>query len=243
MAAPVGPPQPTFEEMEREEFDAFHKKLHASNFEEDDERTEFDAVLGNRAKAPPLDDDDDETTTAGMEVDGVTPLTGLTAKDVWRAIQPPIQSRPGRRSPSLYRKAIDQFAAGHNPRYEPDGQGKPRAHIFVWDVTRAMHAELPHFLGVRELNLAQTVDWLRSEGPMHQWRRADAQDAIEAANQGLMVVAVPKDVKIKVIGVARPGKAAADGKPLLSAAGRKRGNGLSVLDALGVLAAEYFIHP
>jgi len=34
-----------------------------------------------------------------------------------------------------------------------------------------------------------------------------------------------------------------DGKPRFAAAGKKRGNDLGLNEALGVFAAEYFVHP
>ena len=149
----------------------------------------------------------------------------------------------GRRSPETYRMVINQFAVGHNPRYEPDAPDKPRGHIFIWDVSRAMNCEIPHFVGAKEMSLAQTVDWLRHEGPMRGWTRASIPDAHEAAQQGMLAVLVPKDIKLKQLAIVLPDpETAPDGKPFVAAAGKARGNKLKLGDALGVFLAECFVH-
>lgn len=219
----------------------YQKKILASSFKSDHDRTHLDAMLGKTRS--PVDDGDDEPTAVGLNFDGRTPAQGVTSRDVWKAINAPVQSREGRRSAKLYRQVIDQFAVGHNERYAEDGPGKSRGHIFVWDVTRAMNAEVPHFSGAKELNLAQTVDWLRHEGPMRGWQRADAATAQGGANEGYPVLAIPKEIRLKLIAVVRPGQVGTDGKPRLAAAGKARGNDLSTNEALGVFAVEYFAHP
>jgi hypothetical protein len=154
-----------------------------------------------------------------------------------------MQSREGKRSADAYEQVINQFAVGTNPRYEPDGPDKPRAHIFVWDVTKAMNAEIPHFVGPKEMGLGQTVDWVRLEGPMRGWRKVPAPDAIEQALLGCPVVALPKDPRTKMIAMVRPAPAGANGQPRFATAGKSRANDLGLLEALGVFAAEYFVHP
>ncbi len=212
-----------------------------SAFADDDETTQFDALLGAR-RAPASPFDDEEVTSFAQQFDGTAAPEALRSRDLYKALHPPVQSREGRRSQEAYRLVLDQFAVGTNPRYEPDAPGKPRAHIFVWDVTRAMGVEVPHFLGSRELTLAQTVDWLRHEGPMKGWRRCSELEAWQAANGGHPVIAVPKEVRIKLLAMARPGDFNDDGKPFLSAAALERGNALSVKQAFNVFAVEFFAH-
>src|SRR5262249_54987938 len=136
----------------------------------------------------------------------------------------------------------DQFAPGNNPRYEPDADGKSRAHIFIWDFSRAMNAEVPHFVGMKELSLVQTCDWIRYEGGERGWLKCDLARAFEASSGGMPVRALPKELKLKMVGVVRPGERAADGKPLVAAAGLPRGHRLTLKEALGVLAVEYYFH-
>ena len=198
--------------------------------------------LGN-TRSPLFEEDDDEPTAIGATYDGVTPAIELTNRNLWKAVQAPIQSREGRRSRETYRMVINQFAVGHNPRYEPDAPDKPRGHIFVWDVSRAMNCEIPHFVGAKEMSLPQTVDWLRHEGPMRGWTRASIADAHSAALEGMLAVIVPKDIKLKQLAVMLPDEETSpDGKPFVAAAGRARGNKLKLGDALGVFLAECFVH-
>jgi hypothetical protein len=219
---------------------AVQRKMSRSRFEN---RASYDQLLG----VPPSpsaddDDDDDESTVISKQFDGSKPAPELTSKDIWRALNPPMQSREGKRSCDAYEQVINQFAVGSNPRYEPDAPDKPRAHIFVWDVTKAMNAEIPHFVGPKEMSLGQTVDWVRMEGPMRGWRKVSLIEALEQAQQGFPVVAVPKDPRTKMIAMVRPAPPGPNGQPRFATAGKARANDLGLLEALGVFAAEYFAH-
>lgn len=199
-------------------------------------------TLGKTA-APLYGDDEDEPTALGKAFDGEHPPDELVNRDVWKAVQAPVQSREGRRSAELYRTVINQFAVGKNPRYENDAPDKPRGHIFVWDVSRAMNCEIPHFVGAKELSLGQTVDWLRHEGPMRGWTRASVEDAHQQAQGGMLVVVIPHDLKVKQLAVVLPdAETTGDGKPFVAAAGKQRGNRLTLSDALGVFAVDCFVH-
>ncbi len=219
----------------------YNKKIGQSAFDGKDERSQADTMLGIQGrKAPVLDA---EPGTDARTFDGETAPPELTSRDVWRAVNPPLQSREGRRSGELYKQVINQFAVGTNPRYEPDADDKPRAHIFAWDVSRAMNAEIPHFAGARELTIAQTVDWVRREGSNRGWRKTDIDGAVQAANEGMLVVAVPKDPNVKLIALVRPGPPDTDGRPRFAAAALVRGNDLRCRETFGVMALEYFLHP
>src|SRR5439155_20490606 len=98
-------------------------------------------------------------TALGKTFDGITPANELTNRDLFKAVQAPVQSREGRRGKDLYQQVINQFAVGNNARYQPDGPDRGRAHIFIWDLSRAMNCEVPHFFGANEMSLGQTIDW------------------------------------------------------------------------------------
>jgi len=185
-------------------------------------------------------EDDDETVGAGT-YDGLTAPPELCGRDVWKAMQAPLQSKPGRRGRSVYEQVLKQFAVGTNPRYSPDAPDRTRAHIFVWDVSLAMNCEIPHFVGAKEHNLSQTTDWVRHEGPMRGWVRVNESGIYVAANAGQLVVAVPKDPRLKGLAIVHPQTQAY--VPLVVAAGPKRGWALSLRDAIGVVSCEYFTHP
>ena len=217
------------------------KQMLSSAFQDAARMNALKSALGNTGDTARVDDDD-ESTTLGKTYDGATPPPELAVRDLFKAVQAPVQSREGRRSKNLYQQVIYQFAVGHNPRYAPDRPGQPRAHIFVWDVSRAMNCEVPHFVGTKELTLAQTCDWIRHEGPARGWRRAAAEDAVKAADAGQLVLALPKEIRLKQVGVVLPVPPDADGRPRLAAASAKLGGNLSVYEALGVFAVEYFVH-
>jgi hypothetical protein len=187
-------------------------------------------------------DDDESPTKVGHVFDGNTPAPGVTAKEPWKAITAPVQSREGRRSVELYTAVLDQFAVGVNPRYETDAPDKPRGHIFLWDVTRALNVEVPHFAGTRELSLGQTCLWIRDQGPLRGWYLVEIMRAMEAVEAGMPVVVIPKDPRNNLLGLMRPGELAKDRKPFLSAAAKKRGNNLTVQEAFGVHAVQYYFH-
>ena len=61
----------------------------------------------------------------------------------WRPVTPAITSSFNSRSPELYRAVIDQFQVETAERYRPFRNGNTYCNIYVWDVTRAMGAEIP----------------------------------------------------------------------------------------------------
>lgn len=219
----------------------FLKNMLRSAFDRSGPSTQkADAALGRTSYSK--EDEDDEPTALGGSYDGIHPAEGLTSRDLWRAVEAPLQSREGRRSGPLYAQVINQFAVGHNPRYAPDGPGKLRAHIFIWDLTRAMNSEVPHFQGAKELTLALTCDWIRGEGPMRGWFRTEAQVAFVAAANGKPVLVMPRDESVNLIAVLRP-ESLQKKEPVLAAAGLRSGNQLSAQQALGQLTVDYFVHP
>lgn len=187
-------------------------------------------------------DDDDEVSVVTRKFDGETAPEELQRRDVWKAVQAPVQSREGKRTRELLEQVIRQFAVSTNPRYGEDAPGKPRAHIFAWDVSRAMGCEIPHFVGAKELTLAQTCDWLRHEGPMRGWHRVGEYEVLEAVDKGQLVIAMPKDIKVKLLAVVAPQEPPADMKPRLTGACLKRGSGFSNMDCFGVRPVEFFTH-
>jgi hypothetical protein len=175
------------------------------------------------------------------QFDGERAPNELSQRDLWKAATAPVQNREGHRSKAVLTQVLNQFAVGKNPRYDPDAPNKPRGHIFVWDVSRAMGCEVPHFVGAKELSLAQTVDWLRHEGPMRGWRRLDMHEVFEAANEGYLVLAIPKDIKLKHLGIVPPQAMNDDARPLVTGAGITRGTA-KIIEMFGHKQAEFFVH-
>lgn len=122
-----------------------------------------------------------------------------------KAVNPAVTSRQGFRSPAQYQKVVRQFDVETNGRYKVNKRGRNDTYcnIFAWDVTRAMGAEIPHYVdaktqqpryypdiqGARELNAAATYDWLGEKGAQHGWVRVSPQEAQRYANSGCPAVA------------------------------------------------------
>lgn len=185
---------------------------------------------------------EDEPTSLAMKFDGKTVPAVLQNRDVWKAVQAPLQSREGKRSRELYEMLVKQFGVLVNPRYADDAPGKSRGHIFVWDVSRAMNCEIPHFVGAKELTLAQTCDWVRHEGPMRGWKRVLDADIVEAANSGRLVVALPREMRVKHLAVVGPQEPPDDGSPRLTGIAMKRAVDAHARDMFGARAMDCFYH-
>ncbi|HWR21906.1 MAG TPA: hypothetical protein VN366_00380 [Feifaniaceae bacterium] len=124
---------------------------------------------------------------------------------------PTVTSREGSRSPGLYRSVIDQFQVQSSPRYAVNKKGNNDTYcnIFLWDVTRAMGAEIPHYVdpvtlearaypdvsGAKELNANGIYDWLGAKGADYGWVKVTPEQAQQYANQGLPVVTAWKNTQ------------------------------------------------
>lgn len=97
-----------------------------------------------------------------------------------------------------YDKVINLFAVEVNPRYAPRDYDI-YCNIFVWDVTRAMGAEIPHLVGENgepvstyqgtRLSASGMNLWLKSHGPQYGWREVSAAEVQHLANLGHPAVA------------------------------------------------------
>lgn len=173
--------------------------------------------------------------------DGSSPLPECLGRETWRALKAPFTSKEGKRTRESYEQAFKQFAIGFNDRYDEDGPGKPRGHIYVWDVSKAMGCEIPHFAGARELSLVQTIDWLRHEGPMRGWLKISETEAANHANRGELVVVIPRDLKVRQMAIVVPHDA--KGGLLVTGAGLLIGVNIPLRDMLGTAVVDCYYHP
>lgn len=185
---------------------------------------------------------EEEVSNVAMSFDGKNVPRVLQGRDVWIAVQAPLQCREGKRSVETYEMLIKQFGVTVNPRYSDDAPGKVRGHIFVWDVSRAMNCEIPHFVGAKELTLAQTCDWLRHEGPMRGWKRVSGADIFEAANSGRLVIALPRETRTKHIAVVLPQAMPDDSSPRLTGICLKRDVNVHPREMFGAKPVDCFYH-
>lgn len=137
------------------------------------------------------------------ESEAITPVSAS------KAVTPAVVSTVGNRSAALYRKVIDQFNVETNARYAVNKKGKNDTYcnIFLWDVTRAMGAEIPHYVdpetlepryypdieGAKEMNANAIYDWLATVGEKYGWYRVTEEQAQNLANQGLPAVTIRKN--------------------------------------------------
>lgn len=183
-----------------------------------------------------------EAPAVVQKFDGKTVPEALQARDVWKALQAPLTSRAGKRSKELLLNVVNQFGMMVNPRYAEDAPGKIRGHIFVWDVSRAMDCEIPHFVGAKELTLAQTCDWVRHEGPMRGWKRVTDSDIYERAEAGHLVVALPRDARTKHIALVLPQEQPSDNSPRLYGIALKRDVAVHPREMFGSKPVDCFFH-
>ncbi len=185
--------------------------------------------------------------------DGTRPAQGTTNTRAWIPVDAPVQSQPGDRSRERYDQVLNQFGVGSNPRYRPRG-GNTYCNIFAWDATRAMGAEIPHWVdqsgnaarvgarGAWEMDANDTNRWLHNQGAANGWRQVSASQAQANANNGApSVVSWKNPGGIGHIGMIRPGTITNRG-PALAQAGSNNFNNRHVADGFGRRQPEYWIH-
>ena len=118
--------------------------------------------------------------------------------EAWRPTIPAVTSDIDNRNPGLYRSIINQFNVETAERYRPGRNDSTYCNIFVWDVTRAMGAEIPHYTdpatgepryypdtkGAKSMGAIATDEWLQKYGQDYGWREVDAGTAQMHANEG-----------------------------------------------------------
>jgi len=135
---------------------------------------------------------------------GTYTTAGIPAEP-WKPVTPQVTSSAGGRSARQYAQVIDQFNVENNDRYAPRDD-KTYCNIFVWDVTRAMGAEIPHYYDVKtgapkaygdsqanQMSANGMCNWLNKQGEDYGWYRVSASKAQSLANQGKPVVTAWKN--------------------------------------------------
>lgn len=188
--------------------------------------------------------------------DGIHPAPGTVSLPRANYNHPPLTNSPGERDRAIYSQLINQFAVGNNPRYLP-GDGNTYCNIFAWDVSRAMGAEIPHWVDASghiaapgaphasEININGGVNWMRSHGVnQFGWKSCTEQQAQNAANTGELAVVMWKNTGSGHghVAVVRPGSITAVGAAIAQA-GRHNFNEGHVQNGFGQLGPlEFFSH-
>ncbi|PJJ48529.1 LysM peptidoglycan-binding domain-containing protein [Hymenobacter chitinivorans] len=186
---------------------------------------------------------------------GVHPAPSTISTNRAALVQPPLTNLPGHRKPGIYEQVINQFAVAHNPRYLRNSTDT-FCNIFLWDVTRAMGCQIPHWIDPRghaaapfqphahELNINATVEWMRTEGVPHDaWQLATASQAQDQANLGKVAVALWKNPSggHGHTAVIRPGQLTDKG-PACAQAGGINFNMGHIKDGFHRAQPKYYVH-
>ncbi len=139
--------------------------------------------------------------------DLITQAAGMPTASPSIPVSANITSDVSNRSARLYSSAINQFIVQYNPRYAVNQKGREDTYcnIFVWDVTSAMNAEIPHYFDKKtgeplkcgdkdasEMNANAMHDWLKEHGAVYGWHEVTASEAQSFANAGHPVVTAIK---------------------------------------------------
>jgi hypothetical protein len=179
-----------------------------------------------------------------------TAILALQSMRRWDPVDAPIRSEPGARSRAQLALVLAQFCVETNPRYRPErlitGRLLTWCNIFVWDVTRALGCEVPHWLDYprRELTANDQIAWLASaDGFNAGWSACTPANAYELARQGCPVVATFKaPVGSGHVALVHPSP---DDEPeiLVTQAGRVCRDAARLVDCFGAMPVHFFSHP
>jgi hypothetical protein len=171
-----------------------------------------------------------------------------------RPVAPPVENKKEERDSNIYNAALNQFGVETNPRYKPRNNNT-YCNIYVWDATRAMNAEIPHWVDAngnpmdvgkgRELNANGVVAWLRNHGNDHGWHAVSAEEAQSHANKGAPAVVVwanPNPGQSGHVAMVRPGEYSVDKGPNIAQAGANNYNHTSVSQTFGDRKVTYYVH-
>lgn len=160
----------------------------------------------------------------------------------WRPINTPAAALST--GPDKLRKVIAELAVETSPRYKAVDLCT-WCNIFVWDVTRQMRCEIPHWVkdGAaadpgqgNELTANGMHKWLKKYGPANGWHPAERLAALDAAARGHVVVVCYNSHS------SRPGHIAIVlPEGTIAQAGRENFVGKTIREGFGTLPVEFFV--
>lgn len=186
---------------------------------------------------------------------GMTPthvLTTVVDERPWVPVKAPDEPLNVPRSAEAYARALDSLPLLESLRYRPVG-GVTFCNIFVWDCTRLLGCEVPHWCDSegrqspagrgRELTANGMRDWLEVYGPERGWTKCKAIAAQVTANLGHPTVAVWRNLGgTGHVAMVRPGEADPVKGPCIAQAGKRNFYRGHVRDGFGAHPVEYFVH-
>lgn len=175
---------------------------------------------------------------------------------------PAVVSTASNRSAQAYRQVIDQFNVEKSQRYAIKN-GSTYCNIFLWDVTSAMGAEIPHYTdpktgapvqypntsGAKAMNANSINSWLNQYGSQYGWKKVSAEEAQRYANMGMPAVTSWKNPNghghVQVVCPSKDGKYDSAKGVTVAQAGRKLYNYAYATQVYGsgtLKKVEYFVH-
>lgn len=108
------------------------------------------------------------------------------------SVVPPLINNASSRSPQMLDEVVDQFDVESAARYRPrdvtgDGKKETWCNLYVSDLTAALCAPVPHWLGGKWQTVVDNVKWLRAG--YNGWRPTSSVEAQKAADAGYPAVA------------------------------------------------------
>lgn len=198
---------------------------------------------------------DDRIAELEKQYNGSNPANGTTSMSRGRPVDAPVTSDASSRDPRLYDSVLNQFAVGNNQRYTRTSSDT-FCNIFVWDATKAMGAEIPHWVdangnpaavaapGSHELNANGVANWLESNGNQHGWRAVSAEEAQNWANSGKPAVAAwdSNSSNPGHVAMVRPGEYSSANGPTIAQAGGNNFNEGTAKQGFGNRSVVYWVH-
>lgn len=169
----------------------------------------------------------------------------------WKEITPHKTNVPGQRSPDAYREVLADLDVENRARYTPGNA--TWCNIYVWDATKAMGCEIPHFYDPNtgketdsrvpgtylEMSASRMTNWLEQHGQANGWIECDAATAIAMANKGLPTVVAATTTGH--VGMVVP-QNAGDTGVMISQAGASNFNYGPQQNGFGKYPTKYFYH-
>ena len=174
----------------------------------------------------------------------------IIPNEQYKPTTPDTISTPQNRSPQLYLQVVKQFPVETHVRWAPiPAKGITWCNILLWDWSRAMSAEIPHWvdqqgnptaMGVGTETTANGVcDWLMNCGAKFGWTPSDLSGAVANSKKGKPTVVVWKNPKGHGhVAVVLP----TDPAPRISQAGASNFQDKPLATSFGNLPVTYYIH-
>jgi len=204
------------------------------------------------------------------QYDGTTSAPGIDANASYPGTID-ITNEPGNRNPDIYNDIMNQFNVENHKRYErvgrTAGNSGTKCNYFVWDVTRAMGVEIPHYHNINtgessyglddsdirtgygntyhERNANATINWLENEGAADGWEVVSASEAQAYANQGIPAVAAFNNPGgAGHMAMVRPSDGTTGNDPVIAQAGSRNYNETTASQGFGSYANDtvYYVN-